>query len=265
MKDCRREKEEHLERLWEMKERRQDSLDDLKATLNGNYDARLVEELAVEGLVALSEEKMAAKLTARGEIQARKVIRAHRIGERLIYDVFGGDFETAACEFEHTIAAELVNGICTLLGHPRECPHGMPIPEGECCRTAASTAHKQVLSLAELEVGQSARVAYINVGSDRELHKLDGLQIRPRATMKLHQKYPCYVIQCEGAHIALDEQIVSNIRVWANNGHLQTGEEEPFDPDKKRRKRRGRGLLFGRRRSGKPGCEAGIHSSKHKT
>jgi Mn-dependent DtxR family transcriptional regulator len=25
--------------------------------------------------------------------------------------------------------------MCTLLGHPTACPHGSPIPKGECCDT----------------------------------------------------------------------------------------------------------------------------------
>ena len=33
-----------------------------------------------------------------------------------------GDIETGACEFEHILALELVASICTLLGHPKECP-----------------------------------------------------------------------------------------------------------------------------------------------
>lgn len=250
MKGKMREKEEHLEGLWGLKEDGHDSIDDLEKALSGDYDALVVEELALEGLVELSTEKMRITLTERGENEARKIIRAHRIGERLVYDVFGGEFETGACELEHTVMAQLVDGICTLLGHPRECPHGMHIPEGECCRSSARTAHKQVIPLKELKIGQSARVAYINSRDDREMHRLDGLQVRPRAIVKLHQQYPCYVIECEGAHIAMDEAVVSNICVWSNNGQFQPGDREPLDLDRKRRTWWGSGLLFGRKRQG---------------
>lgn len=250
MKNKRREKEEHLERLWEMKEDGQNSVDDLGKCMNGEYNSLLVEELALEGLVEWSPEKVRITLTERGENQARKVIRAHRIGERLIYDVFGGEFEAAACEFEHTIQPELVDGICTLLGHPRECPHGLSIPAGECCRTSARTAHKQVIPLAELEIGQSARVAYINSRDDRQMHMLDGLQVRPRAIVKLHQQYPCYVIECEGAHIAIDEEIASNICVWSRNGQFHSEDEKPLEMQKKRRNWWGSGLVFRRKRQG---------------
>ena len=90
----------------------------------------------------------------------------------------------------------------------------MPIPEGECCKHFTRIAKSSVIPMTELKVGQSARVAYVNFQNDQLLHKIDGLQIRPRAFVKLHQNYPSYVIECEGANIALDEKIVSSIFVW---------------------------------------------------
>jgi DtxR family Mn-dependent transcriptional regulator len=227
MDSNKREKEEHLERLWGMKEAGQDSIDILKETVNGVSDARIVDELLLEDQIELTGNKI--RLTKKGENDARKIIRAHRIAERLLYDVFGGEFETGACEFEHTVTVELINGICTLLGHPRECPHGMPIPEGECCRRSAKTAHNVVAPLTELEIGQSARVAYMNSQSDQQLHKLNDLQVRPGAIVKLHQRYPCYVIECEGAHIAMDEEIVSNVCVWSNNRQFEAVEKKALE------------------------------------
>lgn len=243
----KRHKEEHLERLWGMKETGQDSMDILKETVNGVFDPNIVDELLLEGRIELTDNKI--KLTQKGENNARKVIRAHRIAERLLYDIFGGEFETGACEFEHMVTTELVDGICILLGHPRECPHGRPIPEGECCRRSAKTAHNVVTPLTDLEIGQSARVAYMNCNADRQIHKLNGFQIRPGAIVKLHQRYPCYVIECEGAHIAMDEEIVSNVCVWFNNGQLQPVEKKPVEVQRKGRHNWSR-LIFGRKKQG---------------
>lgn len=249
MDNNRREKEEHLERLWQMKEAGQDSTDALKDAMNGEFDPNIVDELLLEGEIESTGNKIG--LTEKGENHARKVIRAHRIAARLLYDIFGGEFEAGACEFEHTVTVELVDGICTLLGHPRECPHGMPIPEGECCRRSAKTAHNVVTSLTELEIGQSARVAHMNCKADRQLHKLNGLQVRPGAIVKLHQRYPCYVIECEGAHIAMDEEIVSNVSVWSNNRQFQPVEKKPLELERKGRRGWGR-LIFGRKKQVRP-------------
>jgi hypothetical protein len=47
MKNGMKEKEEHLERLWEMKEDGKTSIDELGKGMNGNYDAHVVEDLMV--------------------------------------------------------------------------------------------------------------------------------------------------------------------------------------------------------------------------
>lgn len=212
--DYNKEKDEYLERLWYMKEKERDSIDVLKNAMGENYDPKMINELLSEELVNLLECDTKIMLTKKGIKYARRIIRAHRIAERLIYDVLGSEFESGACEFEHIVTPELVDSICILLGHPRECPHGMPIPEGECCKRSAKTVGNSVIPLTKLDVGQSARIAYVYYQNERQLHKLDSLQIRSKALVKLHQVYPSYVIACEGANIALDKEIVDNIFVW---------------------------------------------------
>ena len=214
MNNRQREKDEYLERLWYMKTEQKESIDVLKNAMEENYDPKMVDELLSEELVNLLEGDTKIMLTKKGMKYTRRIIRAHRIAERLIYDVLGSEFESGACEFEHIITPELVDSICILLGHPRECPHGMPIPEGECCKRSAKTAGISVIPLTKLDVGQSARIAYVHSQNDRQLHKLDSLQIRPKALVKLHQIYPSYVIACEGVNIALDKEIVDSIYVW---------------------------------------------------
>ena len=227
MPNSKRDKEEYLEKLWEMREQGEAGVANLASVVNGGLKVDLIDELAREGIVELTDEKRGITLTEEGERQARRVIRAHRLGERLLYDVFGGEFETEACEFEHMSALGIVDGICTLLGHPRQCPHGMPIPEGECCRQSAKTARNLIVPITELKVGESARVAYVNCGDDGQLHKLSGLQIRPGSTIKLHQRSPCSVIECEGTSIALDDDILSSISVWSNTSQFQPNTEDP--------------------------------------
>ncbi len=73
------------------------------------------------------------RFSPEGERRARQLVRSHRLAERLVQDVLGQAAEPSACEFEHLLGTEVVDAICTLLGHPRECPHGYPIPPGECC------------------------------------------------------------------------------------------------------------------------------------
>jgi putative ABC transport system ATP-binding protein len=76
------------------------------------------------------------QLTPAGSQRARDIVRRHRLAERLFKDTFSVDdseARTQACKFEHIISPELDQRICTFLGHPKTCPHGNPIPPGDCC------------------------------------------------------------------------------------------------------------------------------------
>jgi len=246
----KREKDEYLEKLWYMKEQGKDSMDALKSGLRENFNVDIVNELSYEDLVELIEENNKIILTKKGEEYAKRIIRAHRLAERLLYDVLGSELESGACEFEHTVTPELVDSICILLGHPRECPHGMPIPEGECCRNSAQTAQSSIIPLTKLEVTQSARIAYVSCKDDLQLHKLDGLQIRPGVFVKLHQRYPCYVIECEDANIALDEEIVSNIYVWKVSPHFKPTKRDAIGRPMENSGGWGKGFRFMHKRRG---------------
>lgn len=209
----RQSKDEHLERLWYARERGEHGLKDYRTIMGRSYSDECVEQLESEGFVSRDEERGLVEFTDRGEAHARQLIRAHRIAERLIHDVLGREFESGACEFEHVVDTDLVDSICTLLGHPRECPHGFPIPEGECCRQSAKTVNRAIVPLSEMKVGQAGRIAYVYAKNDQQLHRLASLQIRPGSFIRLHQVYPSFVVECEGANVAFDADVARYINV----------------------------------------------------
>jgi putative ABC transport system ATP-binding protein len=79
--------------------------------------------------------------TAAGRQRAADVIRRHRLAERLFTQTLQvqneEEIEEQACKFEHILSPEVTEKICSFLGHPATCPHGSPIPAGECCEKAA--------------------------------------------------------------------------------------------------------------------------------
>ena len=241
------ERDEILERLWQVRERGTPTLGALQTALRGRFLDSDLAALEADGLVAeklygvpwttgraagtAADGERTLDFTPAGAGRAERLIRAHRIGERLIHDVMGREFESGACELEHILATEVVAGICTLLGHPRQCPHGFPIPGGECCRASASWVQKVVIPLTELSVGQSARVAWVYARSDQQLHRLDSLQIRPGSMVKLHQASPSWVIECDGASIALDKEVAGNINVWLDNAQVASADR--FTPGRR--------------------------------
>lgn len=104
------------------------------STLTEEPASRVLARMADLDLVALRDGE--AQLTPAGSRRARDVVRRHRLAERLFKDTFAVDeteAHTQACRFEHIISPELDARICTFLGHPQTCPHGNPIPPGDCC------------------------------------------------------------------------------------------------------------------------------------
>ncbi len=206
MTNITRLEDEHLEVLWLLEEKGLSSERALSERLGGQYDPSIMERLEERGLLK------GLLLTEGGKDYTKRLIRAHRLAERLLNDVLGlRDYEVGACEFEHIMNREILDGLCTLLGHPTQCPHGLPIPPGDCCIKKESHVNQAVHSLTSLRPGESLKILYIQTQNDRELHILEGMQIRPGKTVKIHQTRPALVIEVEGTHIALDESVGDKI------------------------------------------------------
>jgi putative ABC transport system ATP-binding protein len=90
--------------------------------------------MAEEGLVQIEGPDLT--FAPRGQDRARHVLRRHRLSERLFFETFGihpDIVDDYAAKIEHSLSPEVTEKICTFLHHPRTCPHGSPIPRGECC------------------------------------------------------------------------------------------------------------------------------------
>jgi Mn-dependent DtxR family transcriptional regulator len=88
-------------------------------------------------IFSVGDGSVVVELTTRGRQKAADIIRRHRLAERLFTDSLAleneSEIEQQACKFEHILSPEATEKICTFLGHPRTCPHGAPIPPGQCC------------------------------------------------------------------------------------------------------------------------------------
>jgi putative ABC transport system ATP-binding protein len=132
-----------LEQIWICGEEGKPALVEvLRATGPAGNLPILPDEPATRVLGRMSELQLVelrngeAQLTPGGSNRARNVVRRHRLAERLFKDTFAIDeseVHNQACKFEHIISPELDQRICSFLGHPKTCPHGNPIPPGDCC------------------------------------------------------------------------------------------------------------------------------------
>ena len=201
--------EEALETLWiSIKEKRENAvaLDDL--------DKRATSKLLKADLIAISDNQVT--LTEAGMPEARSVVRRHRLAERLLYDVLGTKdalMHEKACKFEHLLDRGLDENICTLLGHPKICPHGKPIPPGRCCQEDHSQTKKLVCPLSQLAPGHQGKVAYIYAPQAGKLQKLMAMGILPGAPIKPIQSFPSFVFEAGQTQFAVDKEIADAIYV----------------------------------------------------
>jgi DtxR family Mn-dependent transcriptional regulator len=210
----REDLEESLGLIWHKRESGDTSVPSLREALSAAGNAAAWDRLRNEGFVAEIDGR--ARLTDKGESTAAAVIRRHRLAERLLTDVLNLDravIDPNACVLEHILSAEVSESICTLLGHPAECPHGLAIPAGDCCRRHADQLSPIVEPLSRLKAGQSGRVAYLQLKDHPELHRLMALGLVPGADLKLHQTYPAFVLDLGETQLALEEAVAGRIFV----------------------------------------------------
>jgi len=155
-------------------------------------------------------------LTDQGMEEAKNCIRRHRLAERLFVDVLdlkGNTVHETSCKFEHMLHKGLDENICTLLGHPKACPHGKAIPEGSCCKDAKRMPNKLIMPLTELEVNKRARISYLQTQDRNILQKLIAMNALPKSEIMFTQKFPSYVFQIGKSQFTIDKELASCIYV----------------------------------------------------
>ena len=206
--------QEILEKLWTaIAEEQRDSINVSELELDDQESG--LRELIDRKLVLVSGDLL--ELTSEGRIEAGSAIRRHRLAERLLNDILvtkHGTLEENACEFEHLLHEEMEDSICALLGHPRVCPHGRPIPYGKCCRQGKETgSDRLVAALTDLNPGQKGKIAYIQSRQSDEIQKLMAIGILPGTGIGLIRRYPSYVFQVGNTQYAVDKNIANEIYV----------------------------------------------------
>jgi DtxR family Mn-dependent transcriptional regulator len=199
--------QEILESLWINTEENKSVVE-----IGGLKDSPYLKELSEEGFVRISDGKII--LTEKGHKEARACIRRHRLAEKLMTDVFmlnKHKVHDPGCKFEHMLHQELEENICTLLGHPTECPHGSPIPPGKCCKERKTQAEPVTCSLADLKKGEAGVISYIHTKDKKELQKIMALGALPGNNIKLIQSYPSYVFQIGHSQFAVDKELAKKI------------------------------------------------------
>ena len=97
---------------------------------SGPTVSQTVARMERDGLVTVEGDRH-LQLTDEGHGLATRVMRKHRLAERLLTDVIGLDWELVheeACRWEHVMSETVERRLLELLDHPTESPYGNPIP-----------------------------------------------------------------------------------------------------------------------------------------
>lgn len=205
--------EEILESLWVMTVEG-DQAGCLLTDLQVEATARELKDLVQLAFVEIRENRV--YLRQEGRDEARLAVRRHRLAERLVMDVLGIkgiEGNEQACAFEHLLRQGVDTKLCTLLNHPATCPHGNPIPPGDCCEQAQRLGAPGIVAMTELKAGETGDIAYLAASDDKKMQKLMSMGVLPGSKITLVQKFPSFVFNVGHSQFAVDESLARQIHV----------------------------------------------------
>jgi DtxR family transcriptional regulator, Mn-dependent transcriptional regulator len=127
----------------------------------------MLKRMERDGLVRRGEHKEAL-LTRKGRARAERVVRKHRIIERLLTDFMGytaAEAHVYADELGDTFTDDMIERVAERLGNPDRCPHGWPVdPDFEQAENA------ELKALAELDAGEKATIVRLAEHDGELLH-----------------------------------------------------------------------------------------------
>lgn len=128
--------EMYLKAIWHIKERGEDvKISSIAKMLNVRQPSvvQMLKKLNEQKLV--NYNKAGVTLTQEGERIGSVMMRNSRLLEVLMDSALKIEIdEEMVCGVEHHMNKQFTNALCTMLKHPRKCPHDHEIPLGECCK-----------------------------------------------------------------------------------------------------------------------------------
>jgi DtxR family Mn-dependent transcriptional regulator len=160
-----------------------------------------VARLEGEGLLRLDGERI-VRLTDDGRDLATRVLRKHRLAERLLVDVIGLEREFVheeACRWEHVISDRVEDKLAELLGNPTTSPYGNPIP-------GAEVDDVEVVALADADEGRVRieRISEQLQGQAELMHLFDRHGVRAGSTVEVTEAVDGLVIALDGHEVPID-------------------------------------------------------------
>jgi DtxR family Mn-dependent transcriptional regulator len=172
---------------------------------SGPTVSQTVSRMERDGLLTVEGDRH-LELTEAGHRLATRVMRKHRLAERLLTDVIGLDWELVhaeACRWEHVMSETVERRLVELLDHPTESPYGNPIPGlaelGESARGEEFMDNVEPLDEVATGTGDEIRVMVRRISE--ELQKDEPLMAALRRVGALPDKVVTVAQGAEGVLI----------------------------------------------------------------
>ena len=175
----------------------------------------MLKRLEADGLVERGEQKEAI-LTAEGAERAKRVVRKHRLIERLLTDFMGytaAESHVHADELGDTFTDDMIERINVRLDRPDRCPHGWPVDTEFEQRENA-----ELLPLAELAPGRDAEIVRLAEHDGDLLHWFYDEGLVPGTPVTVRKAQPAagqLTILLDGAERPITEKAADGIYVRA--------------------------------------------------
>lgn len=177
---------------------------------SGPTVSQTVARLERDGLMVVTGDRH-LELTDEGMARATRVMRKHRLAERLLTDVIGLDWphvHEEACRWEHVMSDQVEQRLIGLLDHPQHDPYGNPIPGLEELGESSVDGQRGTALVDALRSGRDTFVV-TRIGEPLQvdialLRDLQQARLAPAATIRATREKDTITVQVEGAATALD-------------------------------------------------------------
>jgi DtxR family transcriptional regulator, Mn-dependent transcriptional regulator len=173
----------------------------------------MLKRLEADGLVERGAKKEAL-LTQTGAERAQRVVRRHRIIERLLTDFMGytpAESHVHADELGDTFSDEMIDRIEERLGHPDRCPHGWPVDPA-----AEQLENGELEPLSALGNGRRATIVRLAEHDGELLHWFYDEGLVPGIELELRAAEPQagqFRIAVDGVEKAIGEKAADGLYV----------------------------------------------------
>ncbi len=129
--------EMYLKAIWHLKERKEPiKISTIAKKLNVRQPSVVQMLKKLNGRNLVSYNKAGVKLTEEGQSIGSSMMRNSRLLEVLMESALKVEIdEEMVCGIEHHMNKQFTDALCTMLKHPRKCPHDLEIPLGACCES----------------------------------------------------------------------------------------------------------------------------------